>query len=550
MANKNIYIIITVSVIVLISIGAYVALSGVFNGTSEPTPTPTPTVSPTATPSSTQTSMIITSNPEGSGFLEIDGSVVTTPATFTWAEGSSHTLKALSPVAGITDTRYVWTTWSNEGEQTQTYNVTNTGVTVTANFKTQYKLTLTQSGLDSTATSTVGSVTVGQESPIPLTFETLPVTEWVDSGATFSYSYQANVTTDVPGALFTLSDDSGTGSQTITQPITISKTYNRAVIDYVGGLIHVPPASEINRIADSWPAHNTIVVMVGAKNKIVATSPVNPTNAMFQRILPAMKDMPAPFDSAGTPNIEQLLALDPDIVFVSSSSTAQAEAIENAGMLVVRLNFFDFNEMTNATKLTGWILGQDALTRANAYASYFNQVINDVTSVTSQIPTTERQSVLHLVGNKATPIQIDAGGGLVNTWINLCGGNNAAKDVSGNTATVTIEQVLTWNPDIVLIGSASANSVKDTIMSDSAWSEVDAVKNGKVLANPMGVFDWSRYSVEEALNIQWVAKLLYPSQFADIDMRQQTKYFYQTFYEYTLSEAEVDAILNNTPLPT
>jgi iron complex transport system substrate-binding protein len=152
------------------------------------------------------------------------------------------------------------------------------------------------------------------------------------------------------------------------------------------------------------------------------------------------------------------------------------------------------------------------------------------------------------VGNSPTPINVDAGGGLVNTWINVCGGNNAAGEISGNTKTVNIEEVLAWNPDVILIGSAKANEVKNSIMNDTAWSELNAVKNGKVLANPMGVFDWSRYSVEEALNIQWVAKLLHVDKFADIDIREQTKYFYQTFYEYALTEAQVDSILNNTPI--
>ena len=102
---------------------------------------------------------------------------------------------------------------------------------------------------------------------------------------------------------------------------------------------------------------------------------------------------------------------------------------------------------------------------------------------------------------------------------------------------------------MILIGSAFANDVKAEILADPLWSELDAVQNGNVMANPMGVFDWSRYSVEEALNIQWVSQTLYPDLFPDTDMRAETAYFYETFYDYTISEAEIDAILLNLPPP-
>jgi iron complex transport system substrate-binding protein len=111
-----------------------------------------------------------------------------------------------------------------------------------------------------------------------------------------------------------------------------------------------------------------------------------------------------------------------------------------------------------------------------------------------------------------------------------------------------MEQIMAWNPDVILIGSANATNIKADIMSSVAWSGIEAVKNGQVYANPMGVFDWSRYSVEEALNIQWVAQTLYPTLFNN-DIRAQTAYFYQTFYGYTLSEGEITSILTNTPLP-
>jgi len=288
--------------------------------------------------------------------------------------------------------------------------------------------------------------------------------------------------------------------------------------------------------------------LCGVKEKLVATYPVNTVNPMFQRLLPAIETMPAPFGS-GTVNIEELLTTEPDIVFCSASGEDAAVAMESSGLKVVRFQFYDFEDMTHTVHLTGWILGEDALAKAEKYIDYFNGVRANITSVVSSIPTADKVSVLHHCGNSLEAMRFDAGGGLINTWINLCGGINAAAEVSGNTAEISLEQVLAWNPDLILIGSAFANDVKAEILADPLWSELDAVQNGNVMANPMGVFDWSRYSVEEALNIQWVSQTLYPDLFPDTDMRAETAYFYETFYDYTISEAEIDAILLNIPPP-
>lgn len=69
---------------------------------------------------------------------------------------------------------------------------------------------------------------------------------------------------------------------------TVTATYDRSIIDAMGTLIKIPPASNINRIADLWGAHSTIDVLCGAGEKLVATASVNAVNPMFQKILPAI----------------------------------------------------------------------------------------------------------------------------------------------------------------------------------------------------------------------------------------------------------------------
>jgi hypothetical protein len=87
-------------------------------------------------------SITITSNPSGSGFVKVGGVACVTPFTFSWEVGTSHTLEALSPVSGVSGVHYVWISWSDLGAQSHSYTVPGSSQTVTANYKTQYYLTV------------------------------------------------------------------------------------------------------------------------------------------------------------------------------------------------------------------------------------------------------------------------------------------------------------------------------------------------------------------------------------------------------------------------
>jgi hypothetical protein len=85
----------------------------------------------------------VTSYPPGLTIL-VDGTQVTAPQTFAWTASSSHTLSVSSPQGG-TDTRYVFTGWSDGGAQTHIITVPASDITYTVAFTTQYLLTVTAS---------------------------------------------------------------------------------------------------------------------------------------------------------------------------------------------------------------------------------------------------------------------------------------------------------------------------------------------------------------------------------------------------------------------
>lgn len=204
-------------------------------------------------------------------------------------------------------------------------------------------------------------------------------------------------------------------------------------------------------------------------------------------------------------------------------------------------SFKTYDEMIRSVQLTAEVFGGEAVDIANRYTAYLKERLDWVAKRVEDIPEENRTTVAH--GNSIYELNFDGANTIIDEWIKYAGGINAAAEgMTGNLQTISMEQVLQWDPDVLITGKPKKQV--DQVMSDPAWANLKAVKNGRVYSNPKGVFAWDRYGVESALQPQWCAKLLYPELFEDFDIAQELKNFYHTFFYYELSDQQAQMILN------
>src|SRR4029077_13676817 len=126
--------------------------------------------------------------------------------------------------------------------------------------------------------------------------------------------------------------------------------------------------------------------------------------------------------------------------------------------------------------------------------------------------------------------------------LDFLGARNVAAERQGGLAIVSVEQVLLWNPDVIVtIDRDFAANVR----SDPQWAEVAAVRAGRVHLSPKLPFGWVDFppSVNRLIGLWWLGKILYPDQFSE-DMRALTRDFYTRFYHVTPSDADIDRVLD------
>ncbi len=143
-------------------------------------------------------SVIISSNPSGSEFVKVDGALQVTPYSVTWQVGSVHNLEAIAQATGPLDSRYVWVNWSDGKSLSHDFTVPDMEQTITANYKSQYRVTFS-----------VNPSRTGVISPSG--------TNWYDSDSLLSMSAVGNSgyvlsSWNTSGSLITLSNQSSTSA--------------------------------------------------------------------------------------------------------------------------------------------------------------------------------------------------------------------------------------------------------------------------------------------------------------------------------------------------
>ena len=118
---------------------------------------------------------------------------------------------------------------------------------------------------------------------------------------------------------------------------------------------------------------------------------------------------------------------------------------------------------------------------------------------------------------------------------------------SGSELSVSIEQIMKWNPDVII---ATDEDFYNKVYTDSKWANVKAVKDHQVYISPQSPFKWFDRppGANIIIGVPWTAKVIYPDKYSNINMVDATKEFYSNFYHYDLSDDEARDILTSSGL--
>jgi iron complex transport system substrate-binding protein len=241
-----------------------------------------------------------------------------------------------------------------------------------------------------------------------------------------------------------------------------------------------------------------------------------------------------------TANLETVIALKPDLIldvgstrdtFVSLATRVQEQTGIPYALLDGR-----FDAIPASYRKLGELIGRQR--DAETLARYADDTVKTIAGRIADIPQDKRPRVYYARGPRGLVTGL---GHSINVETIEMLAQNVAGGQLGGLANVSIEQVLLWNPDVIV---TIDQDFAATVHGDPAWASVSAVKNGRVHLSPKMPFGWVDFppSVNRLIGLWWLAKILYPAKFPE-DLAKLTRDFYTMFYHRTPSDEQIAHVL-------
>jgi len=321
--------------------------------------------------------------------------------------------------------------------------------------------------------------------------------------------------------------------------IILGRENQLTVIDQVDRIVTIPRPIERVVLVGMLNSLRTLV-QLGAADKIVAASTVagfiydEPGRSKYfsplHRAAPEIGELPR--IDYRNPNLEFILTLKPDVIMSYGAYSDPDMIQENTGIPTVLSGKSTGGDLGfEQHRFIGMVTGRE--TEAEELISYANEKLDELRDVTSGMSDSEKPKVLvvHL-GGGGVPEDITTVMARYDP-VEIAGGINVAKECAGEPSSVKVskEQIIAWNPDIILLGSSPSKehhiSIGD-VLSDPDLQTLNAIKDKRVNYTKGCMIGWDPATVTaEAF---YFAKLFHPDEFADMDVEEECNEILERFY--------------------
>jgi len=317
----------------------------------------------------------------------------------------------------------------------------------------------------------------------------------------------------------------------------------RIVVDSAGRRVEVPEV--VARVMAAGPPASVALYTLAPDKLVGWIRAFSPEEREF--LAPAYADLPAHGRLTGrgsTASLETVIALRPDVIVdvgsVDPTYASLADRVqEQTGIPYVLIDGTLLN--TPATyRLLGSIIG--AQPRAEELAAYAERILQDVREGLADLPPEQHPRVYY--GRGPEGLETGLAGSINLEVLEAVGAVNvAAAAGDGGLTVVSMEQVLSWNPAVILTHDATFYR---SVVRDPLWQGIDAIQARRVYRAPSLPWGWfdSPPGANRLIGLRWLAVLLYPDRFTD-DLRAVTRDFYRTFYHVELSAQQADRLLRD-----
>lgn len=328
------------------------------------------------------------------------------------------------------------------------------------------------------------------------------------------------------------------------------------VTDHAGHEVEVPNKIEkivIDQvpILSTYMAYNEgkapyIVGYAGSLKQVIS-------GTVLKDMAPELLDATNTVQGQSDLNVEEIMKLKPDVIFYNAKNQDRYEKLSKTG--VPCIGFVTMGADTPADPINRygeWLkLLEDVFNEKGKMDDFLkagDEIVKDVEERIAKVPEEKRPSGMILWKyQEGTPI-VAGKGTFGDFWLKRLKVKNVAEEAKGY-AKVNVEQIYAWNPDVFYLDGPGLLNIKtEDVYNNSVegfdFSNLKSVKDKRVYNSKLGMWNWLTPNSDAPLVLAWLASETYPDAFKDYDLKKVIKDYYQKWYNYELSDEQIEDMFN------
>lgn len=286
---------------------------------------------------------------------------------------------------------------------------------------------------------------------------------------------------------------------------------------------------DVNRIVSSYYITSSMLIALDAKDKVVGIEMKADTREIYKQAVPEFLELPA-VGSGKTFNVEEALALEPDLIILPYRLESFIPQIEALGIPVIAVEPESMENFLECIQLVGTAIGHEQ--QADRLLKYFDEVTTEVGDLTKSL--TERPSV-YLAGS-SNPLVTATGLMYQNDLIEIAGGTNVTSHLTdAYWQTISNEEFLGMNPEYIYAVSYADYDL-GAITEEANFKGIEAVEKGNVSYFPSIIEPWDYPTPSAALGMLWLLNDLHPDLYSKEAYLEDAKTFYKDFYNIEVTD--------------
>ena len=298
------------------------------------------------------------------------------------------------------------------------------------------------------------------------------------------------------------------------------------VTDQAGRTVSV--TQPVNRVVTTFIPATLFALCADLGDLLVGASNKDGTSSIYEALIDQRKPPTLVGNRTAGLSLETITSLKPDLVIMygQKDGIRLADRLTSLGIPAIVIMPESMAYMTDTLDLIGMAAGKMAHT---------DRMVNTIkgmrTMMADKLAGADRHKVYYAASKLLSTVSGDM---LQDEMIRLAGGTNVSEKARGFFVTISREQLLSWNPSIIIASDRlSLGATKN--LDSPEYSLVQAVKENKIFRIPAETY-WDYPSPLAMAGVLWMAGKIHPEVFSDEMVRAQTDNFYDTVFGMGFSQ--------------